>query len=157
MSLRCADGRAAGIRRWRTLIRVILGGLLLWAAATKLTHPAVFFSALLEYGLPLPEIFFRLVAAILPWFEVFCGVALLIDGWAETVRPVVTVLFAVFVVMLGQAWLRGLDLNCGCFGSSARSWMSQPGPALLRAAALLAGSIYLTLSPATEMPAGGSN
>jgi len=55
---------------------------------------------------------------------------------------VATFLFAAFVFMLGQAVLRGIEVDCGCFGGSGTS----AEVALLRALALFAGSLYLFLT-----------
>lgn len=58
------------------------------------------------------------------------------------------------LVVLGQAILRGLELNCGCFGSMTPAWFDQPAVALVRAAAVLRAPAWLFLHPATPVPAG---
>lgn len=123
--------------------RCVLGAVFIAAGVSKIVHPAVFFGDLLSYRVPLPELFLRMVAVWLPWLEVAAGLGLLLDFWAETVRPVVAVLCLVFVVMLTQAVVRGLDLNCGCFGAGAAGWFERPGAALVRALILLVASLYL--------------
>lgn len=123
--------------------RCVLGAVFVAAGATKIVHPAEFFGDLLSYRVPLPEIFLRVVAVWLPWLEVAAGLGLLLDLWAETMRPVVAALCLVFVVMLTQAVVRGLDLNCGCFGAGAAGWFERPDVALVRALILLAASLYL--------------
>jgi len=140
-SLNAQGGRSV----WpHLLVRLALGMIFLWAGAEKIAHPEPFFASLLDYRVPFPETFLRIVAISLPWLEVLCGFCLLANAWAETVRPVVGVLCLVFILMLGQALLRGIDLaNCGCFGPSAYAWIDRPAIALLRATLLLAGAIYL--------------
>ena len=91
--------------------------------------------------------FLRLVAIYLPWLEVLAGLDLLLNVWAETIRPLVAALCLIFVVMLGQAVLRGLDLNCGCFGAGAGGWFERPAVALGRAMLLFAASLYLAAAP----------
>lgn len=136
----------------RTAIRLVLCIIFIWAGAEKIAHPAAFFSALLDYEVPFPDQFVRVVAVSLPWLEVFCGIALLLNAWAETVRPLVSVLCLIFVLMLGQALLRGIDLaNCGCFGPLANTWIDRPAVAFVRAVALFAGSLFL-LSPGSQTP-----
>jgi hypothetical protein len=143
-------------RYWpKLLVRVVLGLVFLWAGAEKIAHPADFFSSLLDYDVPFPETFLRLVAVALPWLEVFCGTGLLVNAWGETVRPVVAALCLVFIAMLGQALLRGIDIsNCGCFGPVANTWIDRPAVAFLRAVLLFAGSVYI-IRPGRAAPTGG--
>jgi putative oxidoreductase len=137
-----------------TVCRLSLGAILIVAGAMKALHPAQFFSDLLSFHVPLPEVFLRMTAGCLPWLEVFAGAGLLFDVWRETIRPVVCALCLIFVVMLGQAVWRGLDLNCGCFGSGDFGWFDRPGVALVRAVVLFAASLYLVaLQPGTPTAA----
>ena len=129
-----------------TTFRLVLGVVFFWPGVEKIVHSTAFFSSLLDYKVPFPEIFIRIVAIALPWLEVFCGVAFLVNAWAETVRPLVSMLCLVFVLMLGQAILRGVEIsNCGCFGPSANTWIDHPAVAFLRAVALFVCSLYLLL------------
>jgi hypothetical protein len=129
--------------RVRTGCRWVLGVVFLVAGGAKIAHPAGFFSDLLGFRVPLPEIILRLVAVALPWLEAIAGLGLLLNFWRETIRPLVALLYLVFVVMLGQAVIRGLDLNCGCFGSSGQGWFERPDVALGRAVLLFAAALYV--------------
>jgi hypothetical protein len=128
------------------LLRLVLGMVFVWAGGLKIMHPAGFFVDLLGYQISFPVFFLRLVAVCMPWLEVFCGIALLLDLWQETVRPVVSVLCLIFVFMLGQAVVRGLNLNCGCFGDIGPMWLKRPEVALVRASLLLLSSIWITVA-----------
>ena len=123
--------------------RFLLGGIFVIAGGMKLAHPAAFLSDLLGFGVPFPEMFLRIVAVGLPWLEMLTGAGLLLNVWPETIRPVVALVCLSFVVMLGQAVVRGLDLNCGCFGSGASGWFERPDVGLMRAGILLAASLYV--------------
>jgi len=125
------------------LIRWSLGAMLAAAGAMKAAHPAELFSALLGYQLPLPDTALRFAAVTLPWLELLCGAALVCNFWRETVRPMVATLCLVFVGTLAQALARGLDFDCGCFGPATLGWLERPATALIRAALLLAASLYL--------------
>jgi len=100
---------------WPTALRGLLGVLLLWAAVSKLANLTDFLASLYAYKLPLPRTFLQLVAVMLPWVELLCGLALLGNVWTESVLVLAAGLFAVFVLATGQAWARGLDISCGCF------------------------------------------
>jgi hypothetical protein len=49
----------------------------------------------------------------------------------------------VFLVALGQAWLRGLDITCGCFGSAATGSASAYSSYFLRDGLLIAVIAFL--------------
>ena len=54
-------------------------------------------------------------AVVLPWVELLCGLLLLAGFWSQTALLSVTGLLVMFVIATGQAWVRGLDISCGCF------------------------------------------
>lgn len=42
-----------------------------------------------------------------------------ISGWKKQLfHQVSIVVFTVFIMLIASAWARGLEINCGCFGSS---------------------------------------
>ena len=123
--------------------RIGMGVILVVAGGLKIAAPVEFYSGLLDYQVALPALVWRWLAVLLPWLEVLCGGALLADCWPETVRFLVSVLCLGFVLMLGQALLRGLELECHCFGGSKGGWWSNPWVALGRAGGLLAVSGWL--------------
>lgn len=135
--------------RSQNICRFVLAAVFLMAGGMKLVHPGAFFSDLLSFHVSFPEMFLRVVAVCLPWLEVLAGIGLILNVWAETIRPVVAALCLIFVLMLAQAVLRGLDLNCGCFGAVGRGWFERPDVALVRAVLLFAASLYLAAVPAT--------
>jgi putative oxidoreductase len=98
-----------GVLRW------LLGILLIWAALSKLADSSVFFTALLGYRLPIPDGILRFVAIILPWMELLCGLLLLANLWKDAALSWTLVLFGIFLLVTAQAWVRGLDISCGCF------------------------------------------
>jgi putative oxidoreductase len=100
---------------WQIVVRWLLGVLMLWAAVSKLANPTEFLAALYSYELPLPQSLLQVVAVMLPWVELLCGLALLANLWTETVLVLATALFVIFIFATGQAWARGLDISCGCF------------------------------------------
>lgn len=131
---------------WRLALRWFIGGILIWAALSKLANLQSFLGAILSYQLPLPGWSVWWVVVVLPWLELLCGL-LLIRG--HLVRPALAwsaLLFSVFVLATGQAWWRGLDISCGCldwglFGGSADGALvraiSSPMFAFSRAVVLL--------------------
>ncbi len=99
-------------------LRWLLGIVFIWAALGKMVGPQDFLANLYEYQLPLPEFFLRLVAVSLPWLELICGLSLLVNSWPESTLGVIMLMMLVFIGATGQAWMRGLEIDCGCFGTA---------------------------------------
>jgi len=68
--------------RLQNACRFVLGAVLLLAGGMKIAHPSDFFSVLLSFRVPFPEMTLRVVAVFLPWLEVLAGIGLLLDVWA---------------------------------------------------------------------------
>ena len=132
--------RRSALGTTRSTFRFILGLIFLGAGVAKLIHPADFLAELLDYHVSLPALVWHLIAACLPWLEIILGAALCAHWWPETVSPLTTALAALFVAMLLQAVLRGLPLDCGCFGTWMPRWAERPPVALARAIVVLGWS-----------------
>ena len=147
--------RARSIRSREVYARWLLGAVLVAAGGFKAAHPVEFHADLVAYGIGLPDAWLRGTAVMLPWLEVVAGIALGVDLWPETIRFVGVGLSAVFVAVLAQAMVRGLEVRCGCFGPLTPGWFNEPWFALGRAVSLLAASIWLWLKrvPSAAGPA----
>lgn len=100
------------------LARWALGLIFLAAAVPKILDPSGFALDISHYAI-LPDALVNLVAIILPWVEAVGALALLSGFAAEGGLLLVNGLMAVFLAALASAWIRGLDIDCGCFGHSA--------------------------------------
>ena len=63
----------------------------------------------------------NLVALFLPWVELVAALALILGIRAREGALLVSAMMAVFTVAVGAALIRGLDIECGCFGTSDAS------------------------------------
>ena len=105
------------LEKWLPLaLRWVLGGVFLWAGALKIVEPGQFATAIANYRM-LPHELINLVAITLPWVEMTAGLLVLAGVWARASALVLTVLTAVFSVALISALARGLNIECGCFGT----------------------------------------
>jgi len=130
--------------RWfLRLVRWALGTIFLVAGGLKVLHPAAFYADLPAYQLGAPDAFLRTVAVVLPWLELISGGLLLANCWVGTASVLVVAQSLVFVLVLGQAVLRGLDLHCGCFGTVSWGWLDSPLAALARTSLLFLASVRL--------------
>ncbi len=109
------DRRALGL--WlATLGRLLVGGVFLAAGVLKLPDPAAAVRAVRAYRL-LPEALVAPVAFGMPVIEIAVGLALILGVFVRTAAVVTSVLLVVYLFGIGSAWARGLQIDCGCFGS----------------------------------------
>lgn len=99
------------------IARWALAGIFLAAAVPKILDPAGFALDISHYAM-VPDILINPMAIILPWIEAVGALALLSGFAVEGGLLLVNLLILVFMAGLAQAWVRGLDIDCGCFGHS---------------------------------------
>lgn len=100
-------------------LRFLIAGVFIYAACEKIWDPEAFAVSVSNYRL-LPEVLIYPVALILPPLELICGLMLIIGRWPAATTWL-ALLGGVFIVAQTQALIRGLDIQCGCFGSDAYS------------------------------------
>jgi len=61
-----------------------------------------------------------IAALVLPWLEILAGAFLIAGVWKRGAALVVSGLLVFFVVLTAVTMLRGLDVDCGCFGAIDR-------------------------------------
>jgi hypothetical protein len=121
------------------LLRLGLGGLFLYAGAAKildlpaawtalrsgrlfsswsqLSNFETFFWDIHHYELT-PWNVSMVAAMFLPWLEVFAAVALIVRRLYLGAIASCSTMSAVFLSAILNAWVRGLDITCGCFGKN---------------------------------------
>jgi uncharacterized membrane protein YphA (DoxX/SURF4 family) len=97
--------------------RVVAGAVFLVAALTKLGDLHSFADQVHNFRL-LPLALENLVAMSLPWIELVAGLSLVSGFRARSGGLVVSGLTVVFTVAVVIAMARGLDIECGCFGTA---------------------------------------
>ena len=97
------------------LARLVTGGVWIVAGALKLPDPAGSVRAVRAYEL-LPEVVVPTVGYLLPVVEVVVGAGLVLGLLTRWTAVVSALLFLAFVVGIASAWVRGLQIDCGCFG-----------------------------------------
>jgi uncharacterized membrane protein YphA (DoxX/SURF4 family) len=95
--------------------RLVLAAVWLAAGISKITDLDGSVRAVRAYRI-LPEIAVQAVGAGLPAVELLLGVLLLAGAGVRAGAVVSAVLLAAYLVGIGWAWLRGLRIDCGCFG-----------------------------------------
>ena len=87
------------------------------AGLAKIGNPAAFAEDIHNFRM-IPVALENLVAVALPWIEIVAAVALVLGVRARPAAVLSAGLMAVFTVAVIVAMGRGLDIECGCFGTS---------------------------------------
>jgi putative oxidoreductase len=124
----------------RALVRIALGGLFIFAGATKAYDPGAFAIEIQRYNL-IPWLPGALAAVYLPWLEIVVGSLLVVKRFERGALLLITCLLLVFTFALASATVRGLGIDCGCFGKAfAATGTIFP---MVRNVLLLAGAGFL--------------
>ncbi len=109
-----ADSALSKIR----ILRFLLGGVFLYAGVAKARNPQDFADAVASFHL-LPAYWINPFALALPPYEILLG-AWLLSGWRlRTAAFGASATMLVFLAALASAKMRGLAVDCGCFGGGA--------------------------------------
>ena len=103
-------------RPWLGLAaRLVVGGVWLYAGAIKLPDPAQSVAAVRAYQAA-PVRLVAPVGQLLPVVEVVIGAMLVLGLLTRGAAVVSAVLLVVFIVGIVSVWVRGIEIDCGCFG-----------------------------------------
>ena len=132
------------------LARLILGVVLIWAGAVKVTRPALSAQAVRAFQI-LPYDFAGYVGYALPVVEILVGIILVAGLLTRAAAVVSGLLMLVFMIGIASAWARGLSIDCGCFGGGGAVAASETRYLLdiLRDAGLVACAGWLVVRPRT--------
>lgn len=103
------------------VLRVLMGAWFVYAGGLK-----IFVAGLDRFVVDIEN--YRLVSGHLavvvgytiPWFEVIGGLCFMLGILRKGAWWVMFGLVVAFVVSVGSAWARGLDISCGCLGGSEK-------------------------------------
>jgi len=101
------------------LLRLIVGGVFIWAGVLKIADPLGFAQSIKNYQVVSPTLAF-LIAIVLPWVEVLSGALLIIGVLKRSSALLISLLLIGFIGLVALALARGIDTSCGCFGSLSR-------------------------------------
>jgi uncharacterized membrane protein YphA (DoxX/SURF4 family) len=106
------------------LARWILGGLFVWMGLSKALNPVGFLKLVHAYDLVTSPLLLNLIAGILPWFEVFCGLLLLLGVAVRGTALVSGAMLVGFTLLVlrralalhasGSLPFCAIKFDCGC-------------------------------------------
>jgi putative oxidoreductase len=127
--------------------RIILGVVFIIASVEKIASPDAFAASIQAYNIA-PVAVVNLSALVLAWLELLCGVFILSGVLVRSSAAIVTFLIGVFVAAMLAAMARGLQIDCGCFGTHHATPLGWAR--ILEDAALLIPGIHLIAYPYPE-------
>ena len=140
------------LQPWIGLVaRLILGGVLFLAGFLKVDEPDKSQMAVRAYEM-LPISIANLLGLVLPFVEVAIGALLILGSLTRFMAALGGFTMVIFIIAIAQAWARGLNIDCGCFGGGGTV---APGETkylqeILRDLGLVFLAIYLIRYPLTK-------
>jgi uncharacterized membrane protein YphA (DoxX/SURF4 family) len=140
------------LQPWIGLVcRLTLGGVLFVAGYLKVDKLEVSQMAVRSYEL-LPIPIANFLGQTLPFFEVVIGLLLIVGAATRAVAALGGFTMFIFIIAIAQAWARGLNIDCGCFGGGGTV---APGETrylqeILRDAGLVAMALFLIRYPVSK-------
>ena len=105
--------------RYTVLIfRMVLGLVFVYASLDKIANPQDLAKIIYNYKI-LPSFLVNIFAITLPWIELICGLFLIGGIFVESSSLVIFFLLIIFIMGTSiNVFIRGIDINCGCFTTS---------------------------------------
>jgi len=97
-------------------IRIVLGFVFIFAAISKAAEPEAFVKAIYNYKL-LPLFLINILAITLPWIELSAGLLLVFGVSVKENSSILSGMLLVFIIAIAISLARGLNIDCGCFGT----------------------------------------
>ena len=124
MNTSSSSWKCAATDTFAVLARWLLGAVFLYLGLTKALHPADFLKLVRQYDLAQNYLLLNSVAAVLPWFEVFCGLLLLAGVVVRGTAVMLIVMLVPFTVIVFRRALAiqaaqhipfcAVKFDCGC-------------------------------------------
>lgn len=101
------------------VFRIVLGGLFVYAGVAKVLGPLDFAQNIRNYRIVGQSLSF-IAALVVPWLEILAGAFLIAGVWTRGAALVISSFLVFFIVLTVVTMIRGLDIDCGCFGAVGR-------------------------------------
>jgi uncharacterized membrane protein YphA (DoxX/SURF4 family) len=98
------------------ICRLIAGSIFVYASLNKITDPCSMAMDIYHYQI-LPGYLVNISAIILPYAELVFGLALIAGFLPRGAALGIILMLCLFTAALSFNLIRGLDIECGCFGS----------------------------------------
>jgi uncharacterized membrane protein YphA (DoxX/SURF4 family) len=140
------------MKRWLLIAgRLIIAILFLYAGYEKVREPWLQFAISVESFKMVPETWLEPIARILPWCEIVLGLGLLSGLGARWFSLIAAGLLTFFWFIGIRASVKGLIVDCGCFGSGGggidAKWHVEHAAMFALGLAVLVGEFWKARKP----------
>lgn len=94
----------------------LVGLVFVLASLHKISAPDQFARIVDNYRI-LPAVLVNITAVVMPWVEMICGIFLLRGAFRGAASLVLAALTVLFIAAISFNVVRGVEFDCGCFGS----------------------------------------
>jgi len=98
------------------ILRLFVAVVFLYAAYTKLRQPFLLFAMSIDAYQLLPEWAVLTLGRTIPWLELLLGILLATGYGLRYAAAGATMLLGLFFGVMLQAYVKGMGIDCGCFG-----------------------------------------
>jgi putative oxidoreductase len=102
------------------VLRLIIGGMFVYAAYDKIIHPDQFARIIYNYH-QVPGQIINVFALLLPWVEMISGILVIVGYWHKSGTLIIGGLLVMFIVALSIALAKGVNIECGCFSTTSKA------------------------------------
>ncbi|MDY0039637.1 MAG: MauE/DoxX family redox-associated membrane protein [Desulforhabdus sp.] len=95
-------------------VRLYIGGIFIYASMYKINYAGEFAETIASYQL-VPYWAVNLMALVMPWAELICGLFLVIGFRTKSAAAVIIGFLALFGTAIAISLMRDLPIGCGCF------------------------------------------
>jgi len=134
------------------LARLILGLTYLTAGVDKAQNLALTQQATRAFQI-LPYDLANTWGVFMPFLEIILGALLVVGLFTRWTAIAGGVLMAVFIAGIISVWVRGISIDCGCFGGGGTTGATQYPIDIARDVGLLACAVWLVVFPLTKVSA----
>ncbi len=96
------------------MLRIVFATILIYAASSKIIDPVSFADNVSQYRVVGPELSLW-TAVFIPCLELVLAICLITGIWLYPAVLTNAFLMFIFLILIFQAYARGLDIECGCF------------------------------------------
>lgn len=123
-------------------MRLLLGGIFVYASWHKILDPAGFAKIIYGYGL-FPAVSINLLAIWIPFLELLAGACLILGVMPRGGVTVINGMLVLFILVIAFNLLRGHEFDCGCFSLSDNGSRAAAVWLLVRDAGMLGAGLFL--------------
>lgn len=138
-----------------TVARIVLGAVFVTASLSKIGQVDATVRAVRAYQI-LPESLVHTVAYALPYLELAVGGLLLVGLGTRIVAGIAGVMLGLFIAAVASAGIRGLEIDCGCFGGGGPVVHTHYLREIARDSAFFLLPLWLLIRPTSRLSLDGA-